>query len=129
MGVTSRVRPYSPRSRARRPWPGAAKSGRASSGRAGQLHDRLQRRDFDVSTTEVTMNLGFETWMMYRPPGTGSVFVPIKNIEWNCAGDGVEDPLIGWYIASSDSGWDFLDDFPAFPAWTAAITASEQWYP
>jgi len=72
----------------------------------------------DQYTTEATLNCSFQTWMMYRPPGAGSLFVPIKNIEWNCAGDGVEDPVLGWYVASSDSGWDYLDDFPDFPTWT-----------
>ncbi len=65
----------------------------------------------------------FETWMMYRPPGVGSEFVPIKKITWfwqgTAAGSGTN-----WTVLSSSSDFTIGNDYPEFPEWTGRITAT-----
>ncbi|MFY9234334.1 MAG: hypothetical protein WAO58_07730 [Fimbriimonadaceae bacterium] len=60
----------------------------------------------------------FDLWLMYLPPGTGSVFVPIKKLQWFWAGDAQRTIPNPWILVSSDSGWGYAGDYPAFPAWS-----------
>jgi hypothetical protein len=56
--------------------------------------------------------------MMYRPPGTGSVFVPLKKIKWSWYGKAQKTGGTWNMVLPSDSGWQFDGDYPIFPVWT-----------
>ena len=59
--------------------------------------------------------------MMYRPPGDGSVFVPVKKISWHWQGNA---SLVGstWSLGSTDAGYAFDGgDYPPFPIWTQLV--------
>ncbi len=68
--------------------------------------------------TWVAANEPFETWLLYRPPGVGSQFVPIRKLTWYWAGNASKDATGAWALSSSNSGWQFAGDYPIHPTWT-----------
>ena len=82
----------------------------------------------DFQLTELEIGEAFGTWMMYRPPGLGSVFVPLRKIKWSWYGKArkPDTPSYPNYrdwltsdLVASDSSWSFDGgDFPSFPLWS-----------
>ena len=79
--------------------------------------------------TQTTANDSFETWLMYRPPGDDSTFVPIKKLSWNWGGVATANASGVWALSSSDSGWAFGGDYPAHPEWFVRLDNGMQWVP
>lgn len=87
-------------------------------GSTGTAADGPNTGSFLATMTEVEINEHFGTWMMYRPPGDGSVFVPLKKIKWSWYGKAQKTGGTWNMVLPSDSGWQFDGDYPLFPLWT-----------
>ncbi len=74
---------------------------------------------FDASMTSVQINDSFKTYTLYRPPGTDSLFVPLKNLNWYWQGAAAPNPNASevWSVSNPAALWSFLADFPAHPVW------------
>ena len=89
-------------------------------GRLGRSGDQTSE-PLDNLITELEVGENFGTWMMYQPPGTGSVFVPLKKIKWQWYGKARKPLNRDWTVSDlvgSNSSWQFDGlNFPRFPEW------------
>lgn len=60
----------------------------------------------------------FADYLMYLPPGDGSLPVPLKETDWYWEAHATKDASDAWSTFGEDALWSFGDDFPAFPLWT-----------
>lgn len=68
---------------------------------------------------------GFFTYMMYRPPGDDSTYVPLQYLDWFWAGEALFSSS-GWTIANADAGWSLLQTYPLHPEWSCNTTGQQQ---
>ncbi|MDQ2800813.1 MAG: hypothetical protein M3Y13_14375, partial [Armatimonadota bacterium] len=61
---------------------------------------------------------GFNDYLMYQPPGVGSIEVPLKEADWFWETHAAKDATGAWSTSGENAQWSFGDDFPAFPTWT-----------
>jgi len=65
----------------------------------------------------------FQTYILYKPPGTGSQFVPLKNSTWYWKGQGDQGTSGGiWILSKQDAKWTLGSDFPVHPMWSHNVT-------
>lgn len=60
----------------------------------------------------------FETYTLYKPPGAGSQFVPLKNLNWYWQAQAHPNSSGTYVISSTNAEWSFEDDFPTHPMWS-----------
>ena len=72
---------------------------------------------FNSPRTAVSRSDSFTTWTLFQPPGTGSVFVPLKSVKWSWKGDATPDASGVWKITNSSASLSPADNFPLHPIW------------
>ena len=71
---------------------------------------------FDVDSTSYSVSDQFKMYLLYKPPGTGSMFVPLGYFSWGWSAS-ASRPLHGAWSAPSGSG--------SGPTWTETATHPE----
>lgn len=78
-------------------------------------------------TESLTVNDSFTDYLMYKPPGAGSCFVPLQSFTWFWKGEVLPDTSGGWQLfnpgGSSSSG----SHFPAHPVWSSNAGQGLNW--
>jgi len=59
----------------------------------------------------------FDDYMMYLPPGAGSLPVPLKKYKWYWELHATRDSSNVWQVTGTNAQWSFNSDFPEFPLW------------
>jgi hypothetical protein len=75
-----------------------------------------------ITWTAASFAVSCHTWMMYQPPGSNSVWVPLMDATWSGHGSGSANPTwsaTGTYTSPSN------ETTNTFPEWTAVISAPE----
>lgn len=83
---------------------------------------------FPTSFIKATIQENFVTYTMYRPPGTDSVFVPLKSLTWFWQGTATVDAAGKWSISNAAQNVTPAVDFPLHPKWQGNITGAA-WNP
>ena len=95
-----------------------------------QVEGDAPAQGFIPNSSYLRVRDSFITYTLYKPPGAGSCFVPLKNLEWYWQGKAQPDSSGVWQISDTDGSWSFLDDFPPHPMWTERADASTAvWVP
>ena len=74
----------------------------------------------DASITEFDVMDVFHDYLMYQPPGSDSVVVPLKKVTWFWQGKGTQTGGI-WSTSNKNAQWGFDGDFPDHPLWTIQL--------
>jgi hypothetical protein len=71
-----------------------------------------------------SINDSFTMWLMFQPGGTGSIWVPLREVSWNWAGSAGRITTCGWLLTGSSHSNNPADqDSTTFPQWTTNITS------
>lgn len=82
------------------------------------------------SVTSVTVNEPFTTFMLYLPPGEGSVFVPLKHLYWKWGFTSSPNSGGIWEINDPVATSVMLGNYPPHPEWDLRAVATQfQWVP
>lgn len=65
----------------------------------------------------------FDCWLMYLPPGDGSVAVPLKKVDWYWEFDATKSSG-AWTVSGTAAQWSPGADYPPHPEWTFAVDAN-----
>ncbi len=85
----------------------------------------IQARDapgnnLDGTWSEFRVNDTFTMWLMFQPPGSGSIFVPLRSVEWFWNGTAVNNA--GWsFTGGSSSINPTSSESATLPEWTNGI--------
>jgi len=60
----------------------------------------------------------FVTYTLYKPPGSGSQYVPLKSLQWFWQGQAKPDKSGVYQLSNTNAQWSFVDDFPKHPMWS-----------
>ena len=63
----------------------------------------------------------FVTYTLYRPPGSDSLWVPLKELQWFWQGAASPDTGSVWSVSNTAAMWGFVDDFPPHPQWNGNV--------
>ena len=93
--------------------------------RTGNADSPYQPLDSSIAIREYDVSDSFNDYLMYLPPGSGSLPVAMKRSSWYWDFQALKDPTNAWSTSGENAQWGFVGDFPAFPTWTfnAAIGA------
>jgi len=73
---------------------------------------------FAAGQTAVTMSMSFDTYMMFKPGGDGSCYVPLRAFRWAWDADATRAGDGTWSFNSKHSGpITGLGDYPQHPTW------------
>jgi len=86
--------------------------------RAGSADSPAQGLDSNTAVREYDVSDSFNDYLMYLPPGSGSLPVPLKLTNWYWNFQALKDATNAWSTSSKNASWGFVGDFPAFPTWT-----------
>lgn len=75
---------------------------------------------------EVSVNDGFEMWLMYQPDLTGAIWVPLRKLTWSWSGAASRGSGDIWTLNSSGKTVTPAVDTTTFPIWTRNA-ASNVW--
>jgi len=78
-------------------------------------------------TESLTVNDSFTDYLMYKPPGAGSCFVPLENFTWFWKGQVLPDTSGGWRLFSPGGSSAPGSHFPAHPIWSSNIGQGLYW--
>jgi len=78
-------------------------------------------REYDVSDS-------FKDYLMYQPPGSGSLPVPLKESGWYWQFQALKDASNAWSTGGKNAQWGFVGDFPSFPVWTFCASVGNLTY-
>jgi hypothetical protein len=78
-------------------------------------------REYDVSDS-------FKDYLMYQPPGSGSLPVPLQENDWYWQFQATKDASNAWSTGSKNAQWGYIGDFPAFPQWTFCASVGHLTY-
>ena len=67
-------------------------------------------REHDVSDN-------FDDYLMYQPPGTKSLPVPLKETDWYWTFQALKNAANVWSTSGNNAYWGYVADFPDFPLW------------
>lgn len=70
----------------------------------------------------------FNDYLMYLPPGNGSVVVPLKETDWYWEVHATKDTSNAWSTFGENAQWSFGADFPKFPTWTMSAPVGSLTY-
>ena len=74
--------------------------------------------------SSVSANDSFTMWLMFRPPSTNAIWVPLRNVSWSWSGQGGRFTTCGWILSSSNHSTNPADqDSTTFPTWTSNVTS------
>lgn len=73
---------------------------------------------FFSSTESLTINDNFTDYLMYRPPGAGSCFVPLENFTWFWKGQVLPDTSGGWRLFNAGGSSATGSQYPSHPIWS-----------
>ena len=65
---------------------------------------------------------------MYLPPGSDSVVVPLKRVDWFWQFDAIQSGGT-WTLSGADAQWSFGEDFPDHPEWEGYIGMNSLYWP
>src|SRR5208282_2558794 len=75
---------------------------------------------------EVAGTDSFCMWLMYIPPGTNTVSVPLSAVRWNWSGDAVQSNGT-WQLISGSGSAGPASDTNGFPVWSALVNGTTPW--
>jgi hypothetical protein len=81
---------------------------------------------FFTNYLEVAAADNFCMWLMYTPPGTNSVPVPLRAVRWNWSGDAIQTNGV-WQLISGSGSAAPDNDTNGFPTWTGVVSGSTPW--
>jgi hypothetical protein len=74
--------------------------------------------------SDVSANDSFSMWLMFKPPGTGSIFVPLRKVNWSWSGSGGRISACNWILSTSNHSTNPTDaDSTDFPTWSTNVTS------
>jgi len=72
----------------------------------------------------VSANDSFSMWLMFKPSGTGSIFVPLRKVSWSWSGSGTRTGTCSWTLSTSNHSTNPTDaDSTDFPTWSSNVTS------
>ena len=74
----------------------------------------------DSTYNVVSVNDSFQDYLMYLPPGSNSVVVPLKETDWFWQAHATNSAGV-WATSNKNAQWGFGNDFPDHPVWTWAM--------
>lgn len=75
-----------------------------------------------------TVNDSYEMWLMFKPSGTGSIWVPLRKVSWNWSGAASRSGTT-WTLNSSSNSVNPADpDSTSHPMWTRNVK-DNAWVP
>jgi len=75
---------------------------------------------------EKTVQDSFKMWLMFMPSGSGSIWVPLRSVNWSWSGSASRSGTV-WTLTSSSNTINPSDaDSTTHPTWTSNVT-SLQW--
>ena len=86
--------------------------------RTGSADSPSQPLDSSTAIREYDVSDSFDDYLMYQPPGSGSLPVPLKLTDWYWEFQALKDDSEAWSTSGKNAQWGFVSDFPAFPTWT-----------
>ena len=86
--------------------------------RTGNADSPYQPLDSSVTIREYDVSDSFNDYLMYLPPGSGSLPVAMKRSSWYWDFQALKDPTNAWSTSGKNAQWGFVGDFPAFPTWS-----------
>jgi len=89
---------------------------------AGNADSPYQPLDASTAIREYDVSDSFNDYLMYLPPGSGSLPVPMKRSSWYWDFQALKDNSNNWSTSGMNAQWGFVGDFPAFPTWTFCAT-------
>jgi len=81
-----------------------------------------------LPSNQVEIDDSFVVYLLYKPPGDDSAFVPLKCVGWGWQASvrrNDDDANKGWYLASIGSPPSLSQDYPDHPLWTARIDMND----
>jgi hypothetical protein len=72
----------------------------------------------------VSANDSFSMWLMFKPSGTGSIFVPLRKVSWSWSGSGTRTGTCSWTLSTSNHSTNPTDaDSTDFPSWSSNVNS------
>lgn len=93
----------------------------------GNADSPLESLPNDPDYTEVNAHDSFRDYFMYLPPGSDSVVVPLKRVNWYWQFDATQSGGT-WSLSGVDAQWSFDGDFPDHPVWGGYLGMGSLYY-
>ena len=94
----------------------------------GSADSPQQSLDPSNAISEYNVTDSFKDYLMYLPPGSGSIPVPLQENDWFWHFQALKNASSIWSTNSKNAQWGYVADFPAFPVWTFCASVGHLTY-